>query len=322
MNGWKDQRQFQRAADEKQGSSRSRGSSLGLGWIEDGLAEGPGERRHGMHRLARLWIVGTTIALVAFGAVSPATAETPSNDSRAGALEVGSLPFSHSQDTGQATPSGPKQCGNSGSVFFRFVPTVTGPVQVDTIGSGYDTILTVFRTTDHGPEVIRCSDDHVYRWGATRFKATAGVEYFLMPGRCCGSGRRGGGDLVLNVTEVTQAPFEASVTVEGGTVDPATGIVTLALTVNCTHVSWLVADGELRQLRSEIFVARGWFGTESLYCLPGSPNEWTAEVDTETGVAFGTGDARIRWGSIELRDFSGWLDVTPEVSTPVTVTDG
>ena len=51
------------------------------GWIEDGLAHRLGERRHGMRRQARLWIVGTTLAFVAFGVVSPATAETPSNDS-------------------------------------------------------------------------------------------------------------------------------------------------------------------------------------------------------------------------------------------------
>jgi hypothetical protein len=54
--------------------------------------------------------------------------------------------------------------------------------------------------------------------------------------------------------------------------------------------------------------------------LPGAPNEWTAQVDTETGVVFGAGDARIRWGSIALRDFSDWLDVTPEDATPVTLT--
>ena len=319
MNGWNDQRPSQGTA-EKQGSSRSHGGSHAPGWSENGLARTRGNRRHGMRRRARIWIVGTTLLLGTFGVVSPATAATPSNDSRAGALEVGSLPFSHSEDTSEATASGPKQCGNSGSVFFRFVPTATGRVQVDTIGSSYDTILTVFRATHNGSEVIRCSDDGVSWWGATRFKATAGVEYFLMPGRCCGSDRRGGGDLVLNVTEVTQDPFEASVTVSGGTVDPDTGIVTIAGTMTCTHVSWLVVEGQLRQLRSEIFLARGWLEADDLYCLPGSTNDWTVEVDTDTGVVFGAGDARIRWGSIALRDFNDWVDVTPEDPTLVTLT--
>ena len=142
----------------------------------------------------------------------------------------------------------------------------------------------------------------------------------MMPGRCCGSDRRGGGDLVLNVTEVTQDPFEASVTVLGGTVDPDTGIVTVAGTMTCTHVSWVVVEGQLRQLRSEIFLARGWLEADDLYCLPGSPNDWTIQVDTDTGVVFGAGDARIRWGSIALRDFNDWLDVTPEDPTLVTLT--
>ena len=189
------------------------------------------------------------------------------------------------------------------------MPSVTGRVQVDTIGSDYDTILTVFRMTNNGPEVIRCSDDDVSWWGAARFKATAGVEYFLMPGRRRGSDRRGGGELVLNVTEVTtQDPFEASVTVEGGTVDPDTGIVTLAGTVTCNHVSWLLADGELRQLRSErSLVGAGLVrsGTGSTVCrahpTSGRP-KWIPRPESFSERAT-QGSAG---GSIGLRDFSDW----------------
>src|SRR4051812_2685326 len=200
-----------------------------------------------MRRIARLWIVGTTLALALLGVAPPAMADPPSNDGRAGAVQVGTLPFSYTEDTTEATGNGPKACGNRGSVFFRFVPDSTGRIQVDTIGSDYDTILTVFKMTHEGPDVIRCSDDQVSWWAATRFKATAGAEYFLMPGRCCGSGRAGGGNLVLNVTEVDQDAFEASVTIKGGTVDPESGIVTLSGTATCNHVSWLVVQGELRQ---------------------------------------------------------------------------
>jgi len=247
-------------------------------------------------------------------------AEPPSNDVRAGAVQVGTLPFSYAEDTTEATGNGPRRCGNRGSVFFRFVPESTGRVQVDTIGSDYDTTLIVFKMTDHGPDVIRCSDDGVSYWAATRFKATAGTEYFLMPGRCCGSDRRGGGNLILNVTEVPQDAFEASVTIESGTVDPDSGIVTIAGTATCNHPSALYVDGMLRQLRSEIFLARGWLGGDNLSCLPGSSNEWSAEVDTETGVVFGVGDAKIRWGNIQLRDFSDWIDITPDAATAVTLT--
>jgi len=270
--------------------------------------------------LARLGIVGATLALASFGVAPPAMAEPPSNDVRAGAVQVGTLPFSYTEDTTEATGNGPKACGNRGSVFFRFVPDSTGRVQVDTIGADFDTTLTVFKMTDDGPDVIRCSDDRMSWWAATRFTATAGVEYFLMPGRCCGSDRRGGGQLVLNVTEVPQDAFEASVTIEGGTVDPDSGIATIAGTATCNHVSALFVDGELRQLRSEIFLARGWLGGQSLYCVPGSSNEWSIQVDTDTGVAFGVGDAKIRWGAIRFRDFSDWLRVTPEDPTPVALT--
>jgi hypothetical protein len=208
-----------------------------------------------MRRAVSPWVVAVSSLVVVLGLTVPVTAAAPPNDGRTGAIEVGPLPFSTTQDTEEATASGPRRCGNNGSVFFRFAPKVTDRVQVDTVGSSYDTILTVFTSTDGERNLIACSDDWIGAAAAVRFTAVAGVKYFLMAGRCCGSGESGGGTLVLNVSEVTADAFDASLTIDG-----------------------------------------------YVPCAPGASSDLALQVDTDTGVAFGAGQARIYWWYISAYD--------------------
>lgn len=254
-----------------------------------------------MRRAVSPWVVAVSSLVVVLGLTVPVTAAAPPNDGRTGAIEVGPLPFSTTQDTEEATASGPRKCGNNGSVFFRFAPKVTDRVQVDTVGSSYDTILTVFTSADGERNLIGCSDDWIGAAAAVRFTAVAGVKYFLMAGRCCGSGESGGGTLVLNVSEVTADAFDASLTIDGGTTDPATGIATLTGTVVCNKPSVLYLGFQLRQLRSAIFVARAYVD-RYVPCAPGASSDVALQVDTDTGVAFGAGQARIFWWYISAYD--------------------
>lgn len=276
--------------------------------------EGAIATRPGTGRLARIVIVTATLALTALGVVPPAAAAAPSNDKRTGAVDIGSLPFTYTEDTRHATSDGPRRCGDERSVFFRFTPDTAVDVQIDTVGSSYDTILAVFTRTADGRKLIACSDDAINSWGTVRFGARAGRAYLIMVTTWWR-----GGDLRLNATEVTDEPFDGSVTVEGGTVDPDTGIATIVGTATCNQPSAVSIGGELRQLRSEIFVARGW-SSEDGYCLPGSTTDWSFEVDSETAVVFAAGDARLRWGFIQLRAYKGRLNLTPVDPTPITLT--
>jgi hypothetical protein len=52
-------------------------------------------------------------------------------------------------------------------------------------------------------------------------------------------------------------------------------------------------DMSLRQFRNNFFVARGFFGFQSS-CIPGIVEQWSLEVDTDTGVAFAPGSATVR----------------------------
>ena len=61
----------------------------------------------------------------------------------------------------------------------------------------------------------------------------------------------------------------------------------------------------LRQLRQGIFVARAYFYFY-VACTPDNPAEWSVEVDTDTGIAFGSGPATVRtWYEVA---WDGWRD--------------
>ena len=61
----------------------------------------------------------------------------------------------------------------------------------------------------------------------------------------------------------------------------------------------------LRQLRQGIFVARAYFYFYAA-CTPDNPAEWSVEVDTDTGIAFGSGPATVRtWYEV---GWDGWRD--------------
>lgn len=264
-----------------------------------------------MRRSVSPWVAAVSSLVIVLGMAVPVAAAAPPNDRRAGAVEVGPLPFSYTQDTTEATASGPRRCGNNGSVFFRFAPETTGRVQVDTVGSDYDTVLTVFASIDGERDLIGCNDDRIGYWAALRFRAHAGVEYLVMAGRCCGSGDSGGGTLVLNVTEVSADALDVSFTIDGGTTDPETGIATLTGTLVCNKPAYVYVALQLRQLRDGIFVARGYV-ERSLACAPSGAGDVEFEIDTDTGIAFGAGQARIRWFEAAASDgFREGLDLTP-----------
>jgi hypothetical protein len=272
----------------------------------------PSERRRAMRRLGAL-LVATTVIMVGLGA-TPAAAAPPSNDRESGAIAIGPLPFTTSQDTSEATAGGPRFCASRASVFYSLSSAVTQRVQVDTIGSDYDTVLAVYRRTAAGRvRALDCNDDRFGVASGVRFRAAAGKTYFLMVGQCCSNVGGGGGELVLTATQVADVPLQFSLDVTGGTVDQATGLATLNGTLTCNERAFVFRDMMLRQLREGIFVARGFVGLE-VSCTPGVVEQWSVEVDTETGIAFGPGPALLRTFFEFATD--GFRDFIEDVSVP------
>jgi hypothetical protein len=246
------------------------------------------------------------VALTAVTYATPALAAPPSNDTEAGAVVIDAVPFTDSADTSEATPGGPRFCSNSASVFYRFTPTEDARIQIDLIGSDYDTTLGVYRRDAAGAVVpLQCNDDRFGLDSGVRLRVRPGTTYYVIVGQCCGNGRTGGGHLELNVSEVIPLAIEVTVQIgETGTVDD--GMATISGTVTCNQSVSFSADGTLRQLRGDdLYVARGWFWTQ-FDCTPEAPVPWSAEVDTETSIAFGAGSATLRMGSYAS---DGWSSV-------------
>lgn len=246
---------------------------------------------------------------VVVSAGDPASASPPSNDVEARAIRVDTVPFTHSVDTSDANADGPRFCSSHASVFYTFTPSATVRVQVDTLGSDYDTTLAIYTRDELGKVgQIGCDDDRFGDASGLRLRAVAGTTYVVMVNRCCGNPREGrpgrpGGPLVLTVTKFSSASLLATLTVDRGTVDPSEGIATISGTITCSRRSIVYTEGVLNQLRQEVFVARGyWYA--AVPCTPDAPVPWSMDVETETSVVFGAGPATSRRYYLEA--YAGW----------------
>jgi hypothetical protein len=259
-----------------------------------------------MRTLLKCWWITVVIAVVGAATAAPASALAPSNDTEGTAVVVDAVPFTHSVDTTEAVPGGPGFCSNSASAFYRFTPSEDVRIQVDLLGSDYDTTLGVYmRDAEGHVEPIACNDDRLGYAAGVRLRAEAATTYYFMVGRCCGQGRSGG-SLTFTVSEVVTEPLEMTVDIgDSGTVDVGTGIATLSVTVTCNKRSFIYSEGTLRQLRDELFVARGYLWVSG-FCAPEAPLELSVEVDTDTSVVFGAGPATARRGYVE--GYAGWRD--------------
>ncbi|MFO1096488.1 MAG: dockerin type I domain-containing protein [Planctomycetaceae bacterium] len=90
-------------------------------------------------------------------------------------------------------------CGfppNGSSVWYRFIPTASGSAAIDTAGSTYDTVLSVFSGACASPVVIACNDDFGGLESALPdVPMTAGTTYLI---KVASFGTTNGGNLDFN----------------------------------------------------------------------------------------------------------------------------
>ena len=99
----------------------------------------------------------------------------------------GPFPYTNSQDTTQATTSAddPDQgCGqgvNSNSVWYTFTPDTNGFIDVETCGSDYDTVLSIFDgTCGSFGSSLACNDDACdLQSQILGFPVSAGTTYYI-----------------------------------------------------------------------------------------------------------------------------------------------
>jgi hypothetical protein len=209
-------------------------------------------------------------------------AQAPTNDDFDAAEVIPGLPFTDSDNTTEATPGAddPPDCfggETSPTVWYQFTPTEDTHINANTIGSDYDTGLSVYTGTRGDLTEIACNDDAAGgRASAVTFDAIAGVTYFFKVGAFGGGD---GGNLVFNVS-VAPPPLEVSLTIDGfATVNPTTGIAIVRGTATCSRDVSVELSGELQQRISRAVI----FGFFSASVECDGVTQWEAEVFPQNG---------------------------------------
>jgi len=135
-----------------------------------------------------------TVTLPKFVVVAPA----PINDNFASAINITTNAFTDTRDSSGATmqTSDPiPACaqnvqigfttGTSNTIWYKFTPTSNGTIMdVDTIGSSYDTVLSIWTGTAGSLTAFACNDDInpgiIIQSQLTNLLVTAGTTYYIM----------------------------------------------------------------------------------------------------------------------------------------------
>jgi len=124
----------------------------------------------------------------------------PPNDNFANAINIIPYTFGDVQDSSGATtesadPTPPciqQSQGNTGghpngtynSIWYKFTPVVSAPLNVDTIGSSYDTVLSVWSGSPGSFVNVACNDDIIpgvnIQSQLANVQLTAGTTYYIM----------------------------------------------------------------------------------------------------------------------------------------------
>lgn len=245
------------------------------------------EHRSPIHRASLAMLAG----LLLLGALPATVALAATNDDRASAVVVDTLPFFDTQDTTTATTAldDPDCHGNGPTVWYEFQSATTIDVVATTEESNYDTTLSVYVEESGALTQVACNDDHISVQAALGWTAEAGVTYLVMVGAFA-SGP--GGELSFIMYEgVLQPPFEpidVSLDILGAARERS-GQVTVELSITCSESAEAIVFPHARQRAGRVYV--DGYGFAHVVCGP-DPVIVSATTDWVTGV-FVSGPATI-----------------------------
>jgi hypothetical protein len=239
-------------------------------------------------------------------------AAVPTNDDIANATVIGTLPFTETISTAEATTEAtdPDCVGNGPTVWYRFTPASSLRISANTLGSDYDTSISVYTGTPGDLTQIACNDDAGSLQSAVSFDAEAGETYFIMVG-AFGSGP--GGNMTITVSEAPP-PLEVGVTAAAGAVNAKAGTARLSGTVSCSRPALVEISGTLRQRIGRSFISADFFAF--LEC--DGETAWEAEVIPQNGLLVG-GQADVVVGALFFEQATGEFQFA-QVETRVRLT--
>jgi len=138
--------------------------------------------------------------------------QPPANDSCQSSRVIAALPFSDNLDTTPATSAAdPVSCSggqDSNSVWYSVTAAADTTYGIDSLGSNFDTVLSVYDGSCATPNRVACNDDFAGTRSLLTFAARSGVTYLIEA-----SGKSAGGLLELRAgyptitaCEYTNAP--------------------------------------------------------------------------------------------------------------------
>lgn len=233
--------------------------------------------------MKRLTIVISALALI-IAAAAPVLAAAPGNDDYAGRVPIGSLPFSDSLDTTDATTDADDveanaDCGapsTDASVWYEFTADVDGGIVVDVSGSTYTAGVIIATGSPGSLVVVTCGPD------AVAFGTSAGETYAILAFDDQYDGGGNGGTLNITVDALPPPPV-IDVTVNPvGRFDARTGAATISGSVACSgDASYAWIEVTLRQAVGRFFV-NGYGGMDVL--CDGTTRAWSVEVLPDSGL--------------------------------------
>lgn len=231
--------------------------------------------------LAALVLTTTTTTVVATG--GPAFAAPPSNDTYNGRTVVGTIPFSETLDTTEATTDADDaelngQCGapaTDASVWYELTAVADGALVVDVSQSTYSAGALVATGSPGNWTLVNCAP------GVVGFSTVAGETYAILAIDDQLDGGGNGGTLNITIDEIPPPPT-IDVTVNPvGTFNSRTGSATVSGTVTCIgDAEFAGLDTELRQNVGRFTIVG--FGFTEVTC-DATTRPWSLEVEPFNG---------------------------------------
>jgi hypothetical protein len=251
----------------------------------------------------------TMVAALSLAAVStPAVAAPPSNDERAGATAISSLPFTVRQDVAEATaaaddPAPGADCymgdtAGDRTVWYRYTAGADARLVAWTAGSSYVTSLQVLESVESTDRVIACG--YSYPWffyAPVTFDVVKGRTYtFVVGERPVHSDEETptAPDTYSLAFDLHEQPLVDVTFDKLGYIDAQNASVTLTGSAFCSAPTWVIANARLQQGTGRGALRQ--YGSVVLDCRP-APQLFSMKIPAEVGLF----DSALRPGRATLQ---------------------
>lgn len=213
---------------------------------------------------------------------APVLAAAPTNDTYTGRTMIGSVPFSESIDTTDATTDADDSIpgcvppATDASVWYELTAASDGGLVVDVSTSSYSAGVTIATGSPGSFFLVNCGA------GTVGFEASAGQTYAIVVFDFQADGVGNGGTLNITVAEIPPPPV-VDVTVDPtGSFNSNTGSATISGSVTCTgSADFGFIELQLRQQVGRFIISGS--GSTDFVC-DGTSQPWSVEVFADNGL--------------------------------------